>query len=219
SDWASLDNVVNFLVASGRSLPHVIMMLIPKAFAGDPDMPEEERAFYEYHACLVEPWDGPAAVTFTDGDVVGAMLDRNGLRPAKYAVSADGFVVLASEFGVLPLDPSRVVQKGRVQPGRMFLVDTVAGRIVSDEEIKHQVATRRPYRAWLDENRIDLSVIPQEKSPYVLSTTDVQRLQQVFGYTEEDLKMILTPMAGGGEEPVGSMGIDIPLAALSDRPQ
>src|SRR5215470_4188414 len=165
SDSASLDNVVNFLVASGRSLPHVMMMLIPKAFAGDPDMPEEERAFYEYHACLIEPWDGPAAVTFTDGEVVGAMLDRNGLRPAKYAVSADGFVVLASEFGVLPLDPSRVVQKGRVQPVRMFLVDTVAGRIVSEEEIKQQVATRRPYRAWLDENRIDLSVIPKEKSP------------------------------------------------------
>jgi len=219
SDSASLDNVVNFLVASGRSLPHVMMMLIPKAFAGDPDMPEEERAFYEYHACLVDPWDGPAAVTFTDGDLVGAMLDRNGLRPAKYAVSSDGFVVLASEFGVLPLDPTRVVQKGRVQPGKMFLVDTAAGRIVSDEEIKHQVATRRPYRAWLDENRIDIGAIPQEKSPFVLTATDVQRLQQAFGYTEEDLKMILTPMAHGGEEPVGSMGTDIPLAVLSDRPQ
>ena len=219
SDSASLDNVVNFLVASGRSLPHVMMMLIPKAFAGDPDMPEEERAFYEYHACLVEPWDGPAAVTFTDGDLVGAMLDRNGLRPAKYAVSADGFVVLASEFGVLPLDPTRVVQKGRVQPGKMFLVDTAAGRIVSDEEIKHQVATRRPYRAWLDENRIDISTIQQEKSPFVLTSAEVTRLEHIFGYTEEDLKMILAPMVHGGEEPVGSMGIDIPLAVLSDRPQ
>jgi glutamate synthase (NADPH/NADH) large chain len=219
SDSAQLDNVVNFLTASGRSLPHVMMMLVPKAFAGDPDMPEEERAFYEYHACLVEPWDGPAAVTFTDGDLIGAMLDRNGLRPAKYAVSSEGFVVLASEFGVLPLDPSRVVQKGRVQPGRMFLVDTAAGRIVSDEEIKHQVASRRPYRAWLDENRIDLTAIPQEKSPYVLGAGEVGRLEQAFGYTEEDLKMLLAPMAAGGEEPVGSMGIDIPLAVLSERPQ
>ncbi len=218
SDSASLDNVIDFLVASGRSLPHVMMMLIPKAFAGDPDMPPEERAFYEYHACLVEPWDGPAAVTFTDGEFVGAMLDRNGLRPAKYVVT-DELVVLASELGVLDLDPSRVVAKGRVQPGKMFLVDTREGRIIPDEEIKHQVATRRPYRAWLDENRIDLAQLPPQPSPYPITPGEAARLEQVFGYTEEDLKMLLLPMATGGEEPVGSMGTDIPLAVLSERPQ
>src|SRR6476646_4881080 len=161
SDSASLDNVVDFLVASGRSLPHVMMMLIPKAYANDPDMSDEEKAFYAYHGCLVEPWDGPAAVAFTDGTQVGAMLDRNGLRPAKYVVTSDGLVVLASEFGVLPLDPARVVQKGRVQPGKMFLVDTDAGRVISDEEIKHHVATQRPYRAWLDENRLTLEMLPE----------------------------------------------------------
>jgi len=227
SDSASLDNVVDFLVASGRSLPHVMMMLVPEAFAdasgegtsaGD-GMSPEKKAFYEYHGCLVEPWDGPAALAFTDGDQIGAMLDRNGLRPAKYVVTADGLVVLASELGVLDLDPARVTQKGRVQPGKMFLVDTREGRIISDEEIKHRVATQRPYRAWLDENKIDLAELPAVKSPYSLSATDVRRLEQVFGYTEEDHKIVLAPMAVGGEEPVGSMGVDIPLAVLSDRPQ
>jgi glutamate synthase (NADPH) large chain len=227
SDSASLDNVIDFLVASGRSLPHVMMMLVPEAFAdasgegnsaGD-DMTPEKKAFYEYHGCLVEPWDGPAALTFTDGDVIGAMLDRNGLRPAKYVVTADGMVVLASELGVLDLDPARIAQKGRVQPGKMFLVDTHEGRIISDDEIKHRVATQRPYRAWLDENKIDLSELPSVKSPYSLSPQDLSRLTQVFGYTEEDLKMVLAPMAVGGEEPVGSMGVDIPLAVLSERPQ
>ncbi|MBI2395785.1 MAG: glutamate synthase subunit alpha, partial [Deltaproteobacteria bacterium] len=225
SDSASMDNVVDFLVASGRSLPHVMMMLVPEAFADasgegvSPDMSPEKKAFYEYHGCLIEPWDGPAALTFTDGDLIGAMLDRNGLRPAKYVVTADGLVILASELGVLDLDPARVTQKGRVQPGKMFLVDTREGRLISDEEIKHRVATQRPYRAWLDENKIDLAELPAVKSPYSLSPADVRRLEQVFGYTEEDHKMILAPMAVGGEEPVGSMGVDIPLAALSDRPQ
>jgi glutamate synthase (NADPH/NADH) large chain len=219
SDSASLDNVVHFLVASGRSLPHVMMMLIPKAFAGDPDMSPEKKAFYEYHGCLVEPWDGPAAVTFTDGRLIGAMLDRNGLRPAKYVVTGDGLVVVASEFGVLDLEPARVVQKGRVQPGKMFLVDTEEGRIISDEEVKHKVSIQRPYQAWLDENKIDLAALPAVKSSFVITDDDAARLQQAFGYTEEDLKMLLSPMAAGGEEPVGSMGIDIPLAVLSDRPQ
>jgi glutamate synthase (NADPH/NADH) large chain len=219
SDSASLDNVVDFLVASGRSLPHVMMMLIPKAYAGDPDMSEEERAFYAYHGCLVEPWDGPAAVAFTDGTLIGAMLDRNGLRPAKYVVTSDGLVVLASEFGVLPLEPSRVIQKGRVQPGKMFLVDTEEGRLISDEEIKHQVATRQPYREWLDENRLQLKQLPDAGSPYPVVEAEVERLQQVFGYTDEDLKTTLVPMAAGAEEPVGSMGVDTPLAVLSDRPQ
>jgi len=219
SDSASLDNVVDFLVASGRSLPHVMMMLIPEAFANDPDMPPEVRAFYEYHGCLVEPWDGPAAVAFTDGVLIGAMLDRNGLRPAKYCVTSDGLVVLASELGVLDLDPRRVVQKGRVQPGHMFLVDTREGRVVPDEEIKHRVATQRPYRAWLAENEITLADLPRARSPWTPGAAELGRLRLAFGYTEEDLRMILGPMAAGGEEPVGSMGADIPLAVLSDRPQ
>jgi len=219
SDSASLDNVVDFLVASGRSLPHVMMMLMPKAFAGDTDMSPEKKAFYEYHGCLVEPWDGPAAVAFTDGELIGAMLDRNGLRPAKYVVTSDGLVVLASEFGVLDIDPARVAEKGRVQPGKMFLVDTRAGRVIDDEEIKHKVSTQQPYRAWLDENKIDLNALPAVKSPYEMSPELLAKQQQAFGYTEEDLKILIAPMAAGGEEPVGSMGIDIPLAVLSDRPQ
>src|SRR5262249_21551553 len=199
SDSAQLDNVVDFLVASGRSLPHVMMMLIPKAFANDPDMSEEEKAFYAYHGCLIEPWDGPAAVLFTDGALIGGMLDRNGLRPAKWVVTADGLGRMASEFGVLDLDPARVVQKGRVQPGKMFLVDTVAGRVIADEEIRHQVATARPYRAWLDENRIHVSSLPTAHSPYKLLPEAIKQLQQVFGYTQEDLKLILAPMAAGAD--------------------
>jgi glutamate synthase (NADPH/NADH) large chain len=219
SDSASLDNVVDFLVASGRSLPHVMMMLIPKAFAGDPDMGPEKKAFYEYHGCLVEPWDGPAALSFTDGRLIGAVLDRNGLRPAKYVVTSDGLVVVASEFGVLDIDAGRVVEKGRVQPGKMFLVDTEAGRVISDEEIKRQVATQRPYQAWLEENKIDLASLPAVKSSFTLDDAAVARLERAFGYSEEEVKMIVAPMAAGGEEPVGSMGIDIPLAVLSERPQ
>jgi len=219
SDSASFDNVVDFLVASGRSLPHVMMMMMPEAFAQDPDMSPEKRAFYEYHGCLLEPWDGPAAITFTDGDLVGAMLDRNGLRPAKWAITSDGLVVLASEFGVLSLPPESITHKGRVQPGKMFLVDTAEGRVIDDQEIKHRVATRRPYRAWIEENKIDLAALPDAKSPYVLEHGELQGLSQVFGYTEEDVKLILAPMAKAGEEPVGSMGADIPLAVLSDRPQ
>jgi glutamate synthase (NADPH/NADH) large chain len=217
SDSASLDNVVDFLVASGRSLPHVMMMLVPEA--SDDAMSPERRAFYDYHACLIEPWDGPAALAFTDGDLVGAMLDRNGLRPAKWAVTSDGLVVLASELGVLPLDPTTVVQKGRVQPGRMFLVDTREGRVLRDEEVKHRVATRQPYRAWLAENRIDLDELAPARSPYALAADDLPRLHQVFGYTEEDLTRLLPPMAATGEEAVGSMGVDAPLAVLSARPQ
>ncbi|MBI2893784.1 MAG: glutamate synthase large subunit [Deltaproteobacteria bacterium] len=219
SDSASLDNVVDFLVAGGRSLPHVMMMLIPEAFAEDPDMSPEKRAFYEYQACLVEPWEGPAAIVFSDGDLIGATLDGNGLRPAKWVATSDGLVVLASELGVLGLDPATVVQKGRVQPGKLFLVDTREGRIVSDAEIKHRVATGRPYRAWLDENKIELRDLPDVDSPYRLGAEETSRLQQVFGYTEEELRMVLSPMAAGGEEPVGSMGADVPLAVLSARPQ
>jgi len=219
SDSAALDNVVEFLLASGRSLPHVMMMLIPEAFSENPYLSPELRAFYEYHACLIEPWDGPAAVCFTDGDLIGATLDRNGLRPGKLVVTRDGLVLLASEFGVLELDPARIQDKGRLQPGKMFLVDTREGRVIPDEEIKQQVATRRPYRAWLDANRIDLSELAPARCEQSPSPEELIRLQRAFGYTVEDLKMILAPMALGGEEPVGSMGTDIPLAVLSDRPQ
>src|SRR5215471_13399739 len=207
-------------MASGRSLPHVMMMLVPEAWAHDPDMSAEKRGFYEYHRCLVEPWDGPAALCFTDGQLIGATLDRNGLRPAKWVVTSDGLVVLASEFGVLPeIDPSRVKEKGRLQPGKMFLVDTVEGRVVSDAEIKKRVATQRPYAAWVAENKIVLSALEDVPSLYTIPHERLHTLQQAFGYTEEDLKIILGPMASMGEEPVGSMGIDIPLAVLSEKPQ
>jgi len=220
SDSQALDQVVDFLhLGGGRSLPHVMMMLVPEAWGQDPDMSEEKKAFYEYHGCLLEPWDGPAALAFSDGKLIGATLDRNGLRPAKWVVTADGLVVMASEFGVLDFAPGRVVQKGRLQPGKMFLVDTEEGRIVSDEEIKHKVATRQPYAAWLAENKIDLASLPEAKGLEPIQPGQLLRLQRAFGYTEEDLRAILVPMAVGGEEPVGSMGIDIPLAVLSEKPQ
>ncbi len=220
SDSQILDQLANFLhQASGRSLPHVMMMLVPEAWSHDPDMSPEKKAFYEYHSCLAEPWDGPAALGFTDGRLIGATLDRNGLRPAKWIVTADGLVVLASEFGVLDLDPASIVQKGRLQPGKMFLVDTEEGRIVSDEEIKHQVASRKPYAVWLAENKIDLAHLPEVPNRHLIPPGGLLGLQQTFGYTEEDLRMILAPMATAGEEPVGSMGIDIPLAVLSAKPQ
>src|SRR5260221_10201092 len=219
SDSAALDNVVDLLMASGRSMPHVMMMLVPEAWAHDPEMSPEKKGFYEYHGCLSEPWDGPAALCFPDGQLVGATLDRNGLRPAKWVVTSDGLVVLASEFGVLDIHPSRVTQKGRLQPGKMFLVDTVEGRVVSDPDIKKRVSTQKPYAAWVAENKIDLAKLEDVPSLYTIPHDELVSLQQAFGYTEEDLKIILGPMAAQGEEPVGSMGIDIPLAVLSERPQ
>jgi len=218
SDSAALDNVADFLVASGRSLPHVMMMLVPEAWVDDPAMSDQKKAFYEYHGCLVEPWDGPAALCFTDGSLIGATLDRNGLRPAKYVVT-DEMVVLASELGVLEIDPARVKEKGRVQPGKMFLVDVEEGRVVSDEEIKRQVASAKPYRRWLDANKIDVDRLPPAEEVPALDQAEAERLRVAFGYTQEDLRMMLGPMAALGEEPVGSMGIDIPLAVLSDKPQ
>ncbi|HMJ56011.1 MAG TPA: glutamate synthase large subunit [Polyangiaceae bacterium] len=219
SDSASLDNVVDFLLASGRSLPHVMMMLVPEAWADDREMSPEKKGFYEYHGCLVEPWDGPAALCFSDGELIGATLDRNGLRPAKWVMTSDGLVVLASEFGVLDIDPARIIKKGRLQPGKMFLVDPSAGRVVSDAEIKKQVATQKPYAEWVAENKIDLSSLDDVPSLYTVPHDELLSLEQAFGYTEEDLKIVLGPMAAFGEEPVGSMGIDIPLAVLSEKPQ
>ncbi len=182
-------------------------------------MPPEKKAFYEYHASLMEPWDGPAAIAFTDGRVIGATLDRNGLRPARYLVTHDDLVVMASETGVLPVAPEEVRYKGRLQPGRMLLVDTQEGRIIPDEEIKQRLAARQPYAEWLKENQITLDQLPEPPRWHPTDYDSILQRQRAFGYTDEDLRMILTPMAADGQEPVGSMGTDTPLACLSDKPQ
>src|SRR4051812_6240618 len=219
SDSASFDNAVELLLHAGRSLPHVMAMLIPEAWAGNPHMKAEKRAFYEYHASLMEPWDGPAAIAFTDGRVIGATLDRNGLRPGRYVVTHDDLVVMASEAGVLDVAPEQVKKKGRLQPGKMFLVDTVEGRIVSDKEIKQKLSSRQPYAQWLTENQITIDQLPEPTRMHYPDAEALLRRQRAFGYSDEDVRMILTPMATKGEEPVGSMGTDTPLACLSDKPQ
>ncbi|MFZ3265806.1 MAG: glutamate synthase large subunit [Terriglobales bacterium] len=219
SDSANFDNAVELLFQSGRSLPHVMAMLIPEAWAGNPHMRPEKRAFYEYHCSLMEPWDGPAVIAFTDGRVIGATLDRNGLRPGRYVVTHDDLVVMASEAGVLELKPEEVKIKGRLQPGKMFLVDTVQGRIVSDQEIKQHLSFQQPYAAWLKQNQVTLDQLPEPTRVHAANHDTVLCRERAFGYTDEDLKMILEPMACKGEEPVGSMGTDTPLACLSDRPQ
>ena len=219
SDSANFDNAVELLLQGGRSLPHVMAMLIPEAWAGNPHMTPEKRAFYEYHACVMEPWDGPAAIAFTDGRVIGATLDRNGLRPGRYVVTNDGLVVMASEAGVLDVPPEQVKRKGRLQPGKMFLVDTVEGRIISDKEIKQKLADRQPYAEWLKENQITIDQLPEPSRMHHPDAETLLRRQRAFGYSDEDLRMILGPMATKGEEPVGSMGTDTPLACLSDKPQ
>ncbi|HEV8246363.1 MAG TPA: glutamate synthase central domain-containing protein, partial [Polyangiaceae bacterium] len=220
SDSAQLDNVAELLLQAGRPLPHVMMMLVPEAWQNDELMPQHKRDFYEYHSCLVEPWDGPAALAFTDGKRIGGILDRNGLRPARWTETKDGLVVLASETGVLDIAPENVERKGRLEPGRMFLVDTEKGRIVEDEEIKDDISKRKPYGRWLRENKIALSEI--EVSPPTATRSEQATLvtrQKVFGYTQEDLRFLMGPMAEKGEEPRGSMGTDTPLAVLSDEPQ
>ncbi len=219
SDSAMLDNTVELLSLAGRSLPHVMGMLIPEAWAGDESMPAEKRAFYEYHASLMEPWDGPAAIAFTDGRVIGATLDRNGLRPARYLVTHNDLVILASETGVLPVKPEEVRSKGRLQPGRMFLVDTEEGRIIPDEELKARLAARQPYGEWIEKNQITLDHLPAPSRWHPTEFDQILTRQRAFGYTDEDLKFILTPMAVNGMEPVGSMGTDTPLACLSDKSQ
>jgi glutamate synthase (NADPH/NADH) large chain len=219
SDSASLDNVVDFLVAGGRSLPHVMMMLVPEAWTTQLEMSPAKRAFYEYHAALVEPWDGPAALLFTDGTLIGATLDRNGLRPGRWLVTKSGLVVVASEAGVLDFDPTDVLEKGRLQPGKMFLVDTARGKILDDEAIKQEVAAGQPYAQWIASNKIDLADLPQVPSLYSIGREDRERMERAFGYTREDLRTLLAPMASMGEEATGSMGNDAPLAVLSLRPQ
>ncbi len=219
SDSANFDNAVELLLQAGRSLPHVMAMLIPEAWSGNPHMKPEKRAFYEYHACLMEPWDGPAAITFTDGRVIGATLDRNGLRPGRYVVTHDDLVVMASEAGVLDIAPEQVKSKGRLQPGKMFLVDTVEGRIISDKEIKKTLASRQPYADWVRDNQITIDQLPDPARMHHPDSETLLRRQRAFGYADEDLRMILGPMASKGEEPIGSMGTDTPLACLSDKPQ
>jgi glutamate synthase (NADPH/NADH) large chain len=217
SDSANLDEVLELLHLAGRSLPHAVLMMIPEAWENDPDMPADRRAFYRFHASLMEPWDGPASVAFTDGSLVGAVLDRNGLRPGRWWRTADGLVVLGSEAGVLDLDPATVVAKGR-QPGRMFLVDTVAGRILTDDEIKAELSAAEPYAQWLADGQIDLADLPA-RTQTGSSHASVRRRQQTFGYTEEELKILIGPMARTGGEPLGSMGTDTPIAPLSTRPR
>ncbi|MEU7794588.1 glutamate synthase large subunit [Micromonospora tulbaghiae] len=218
SDSANFDEVLELLHLAGRSLPHAVLMMIPEAWENDPDMRADKRAFYRFHASLMEPWDGPASVAFTDGEIVGAVLDRNGLRPGRWWHTADGLVVLGSEAGVLDLDPATVVAKGRLQPGKMFLVDTVNGRIVSDDEIKTELAAEQPYQEWLHAGLIELDDLPPREHT-VYTHDSVRRRQQTFGYTEEELKILLGPMARSGAEPIGSMGTDTPIAPLSTRPR
>src|SRR5690349_5219339 len=217
SDSASYDNALELLVMGGYPVAHAMMMMIPEAWAGNPLMDEDRRAFYEYHAALMEPWDGPAAMAFTDGKFIGATLDRNGLRPARYFITDDDLIVMASEVGVLDIPESKIVKKWRLQPGKMLLVDLDAGRIVDDDELKRTLATAKPYREWIARYRLRLEEIER---PHEVPTPDTDKLldrQQVFGYTQEDLKMLLAPMAVAGEEPIGSMGDDTPVAVLSNR--
>jgi glutamate synthase (NADPH) large chain len=218
SDSASFDEVLELLHMGGRSLPHAVLMMVPEAWENAADMEPAKRDFYAFHASVMEPWDGPACVTFTDGTVIGAVLDRNGLRPSRWWETADGRVVLASEVGVLDVEPSQVVRKGRLQPGRMFLVDTVQGRIVDDEEIKSELAAEHPYGEWLHSGQVRLEDLP-DRDHVVFSHESVLRRQQVFGYTEEELRVLVAPMARTGAEPIGSMGTDTPVAVLSERPR
>ena len=216
SDSASFDEVLELLHLSGRSLPHAVLMMIPEAWENHEEMDPARRAFYEFHSTIMEPWDGPACVTFTDGTLIGAVLDRNGLRPGRYWVTDDGLVVLASEAGVLDLDAADVVRKGRLQPGRMFLVDTGSGRLVDDEEVKSELAAQHPYDEWLHAGTIHLNSLPAREH-IVHTHSSVTRRQQTFGYTQEELRVLLAPMARAGAEPIGSMGTDTPVAVLSSR--
>jgi len=219
SDSACFDSVLELLVQSGRSMPHSIMMMIPEAFGSKYHISTDKRAFYEYHASIMEPWDGPAAIVFTDGRLIGGTLDRNGLRPCRYLVTTDGLAILASEAGVVEFPPEKIRRKGRLRPGRMFLVDTIEGRIITDNEIKSRIARQKPYRRWLDENKIELRGLFDTPKLVKSNPETIAQRMRAFGYTSEELKMILTPMAVNGQEPVGSMGDDTPLAVLSDKPK
>ncbi len=220
SDSACLDNMIELLTLTGRSLPQVMMMLIPEAWDGNEQMDPVKKAFYEFHACLMEPWDGPASISFTDGKIIGATLDRNGLRPSRYAVTHDDRVIMASETGVLPIDPALIKEKGRLQPGKMFVVDMEQGRIISDEELKQSICSQKPYAEWLNKYKIRLEELPEPRVMFThLEHDQVFKYQKAFGYSTEDLDTIIAPMALDGKEPIGSMGTDVPLAVLSEQPQ
>ena len=220
SDSASLDNMIEMLTLTGRSLPHVMMMLIPEAWDNNDDMDPAKKAFYEFHASMMEPWDGPASISFTDGKIIGATLDRNGLRPSRYCVTTDDRVIMASETGVLPVDPSMIKENGRLQPGKMFVVDLEEGRIISDDELKKDICSRKPYDEWLNKYKIRLNELPEPRVMFThLEEEQVFKYQKAFGYTHEDLETLIAPMAEDGKEPIGSMGSDVPLAVLSDQPQ
>ena len=219
SDSADFDHALEMLALTGRSLPHAIMMMIPEPWSGHESMTEEKKGFYEFHASMMEPWDGPASIAFTNGEMIGAILDRNGLRPSRYIVTKDDLVVMASEVGVLPIDESNIFFKGRLEPGKMFLVDLKEGRIITDDEIKKQISTRKPYSKWIKENQINLADLPASKKILEVGVDSLRKRQIAFGYTKEDIKFIISSMIAQGEEPTGSMGNDTPLAVLSQRPQ
>jgi glutamate synthase (ferredoxin) len=219
SDSATMDMVVELLLMTGRSLPEVMMILVPEAWEKNPDMPEAKRAFYEYHSCMMEPWDGPASVPFTDGNYIGAVLDRNGLRPSRYTVTKDDYVIMSSEVGVVDIAPENVEFHGRLEPGKMFLVNMEAGRIINDEEIKDEISKRHPYQKWLDKNLVHLADIPYNDCPLFLGEASLEKRKAAFGYTLEDINTIILPMGKNAKEPIGSMGSDTPIAILSERPQ
>ncbi len=219
SDSGAFDNSLETLSLAGRSLPHTVMMMIPEPLSPVNPMSDEKRAFYEFHACLIEPWDGPAAITFTDGEMIGAVLDRNGLRPSRYLVTKDGLVVMASEAGVMDLEPSKVLEKGRLQPGKIFLVDTREGRIVADEEVKNKIVTELPYAILLKQNLLDINDLPRPPFVHEFNHETLVQRQRAFAFTEEEVRMLIDPMAENGNEAVGSMGNDTPLAVLSYKPQ
>ena len=219
SDSTIFDNALELLVLSGRSLPHAMMMMIPEPWTAHESMSDEKKAFYEYHSCLMEPWDGPASIAFTDGTMVGAVLDRNGLRPSRYYVTKDDLVIMASEAGVLPIEPERVALKGRLEPGRMFLVNLEEGRIIADDEIKNQVATEHPYREWINQHMVELATVKDAPLETDEEFTPLIQRQTAFGYSFEDLRLLLTPMARDGVEAIGAMGADTPLSVLSDLPK
>ncbi len=219
SDSATMDMVIELLLTTGRSLPEVMMMMVPEAWEKHQSMSDEKKAFYEYNSCIMEPWDGPASIPFTDGNFIGALLDRNGLRPSRYTVTKDGHVIMSSETGVIQIEPENIESHGRLEPGKIFLVDMNQGRILEDEEIKVQIATKKPYRKWVDENLLPLAKIPYTGNATPTEDVAYSIRQNVFGYTQEDLKTIITPMGQGGKEAIGSMGTDTPLAILSNKPQ
>ncbi|HSP12080.1 MAG TPA: glutamate synthase central domain-containing protein, partial [Salegentibacter sp.] len=219
SDSASMDTVLELLLQTGRSLPEAIMMMVPEAWEKNPSMNEEKKAFYEYNACIMEAWDGPASIPFTDGNYIGALLDRNGLRPSRYTLTKDGYVIMSSETGVMDIKPENVELHGRLEPGRMFLVDMNEGRIIRDEEVKSKIVSERPYRKWLNNNLLPLAEVPYTGNKTPQEKIDFNTRQKLFGYTLEDISTIITPMATLGKEAIGSMGADIPLAVLSDKPQ